>query len=152
MLLSPAIKRRAWRGSRRSGAVGLGHVAATPLRRGPGRNATRRITGHIRAPRWCSPDAHSLCLGPLSRTEPVAVYRLGGRHPGRRVALDASHAVGLMISINISVAERVVCSTSRPFGHATPNRLEPDMNRTIALVFKAALGAGLARLHSRTAR
>jgi len=26
------------------------------------------------------------------------------------------------------------------------------MNRTIALVFKAALGAGLARLHSRTAR
>ena len=87
---------------------------------GLGRNATRRITGHIRAPRWCSPDAHSLCLGPLSRTEPVAVYRLGGRHPGRRVALGASHAVGLRISINISVAERVVCSTSRPFGHATP--------------------------------
>ena len=120
MLLSPAIKRRAWRGSRRSGAVGLGHVAATPLRRGLGRNAARRITGHIRAPRWCSPDAHSLCLGPLSRTEPVAEYRLGGRHPGRRVALGASHAVGLRISINISVAKRVVCSTSRPFGHATP--------------------------------
>ena len=72
---------RAWRGRRRSGAVGLGHVAATPLRRGLGRNTASRITGHIRAPRWCSPDAHSLCLGPLSRTEPVAVYRLGGRQP-----------------------------------------------------------------------